>query len=142
MSERSLAICKSPLIPLCLVGDDLLRWQIEAIPQAALHQADFESFDRFLRRQRPQDVQEWEIMTVNWERRRQGPNPYVLPKTSKLVEVKACTMLMHLAAVTRADIQLRYLTAENAAIADGNVAGHDGTAVGFIVLGLEIREAQ
>ncbi|OJT01852.1 hypothetical protein TRAPUB_7684 [Trametes pubescens] len=103
------------------LGDDLLRWQIEAIPQAIAHKADFEAFDRNLRQQRPQDVKEWEEMVVNWERSRDGPNPYVLPKTY---------------------IQLRYLTAENAAIAGGNVAGHDGSAVGFVVLGLEIRESQ
>ncbi|KAL1947382.1 hypothetical protein VTO73DRAFT_14343 [Trametes versicolor] len=107
-------------------GDDLLRLLIEAVPTAIEHREHFAAFDRRLRQERPADVSNWEKMLRNWESDHKKPNPYVFPKTT----------------VTRADVQLRYLTAENQAETNGVAASRDLGPCNFIVLGLDIRQAQ
>ncbi|CDO74326.1 hypothetical protein BN946_scf184348.g1 [Trametes cinnabarina] len=64
-------------------GNDLLRLQLEAIPEAGKHLEDFEAFDGFLRAQRPSDVVQWEAMVREWEQDHQKPNPYVQPRASQ-----------------------------------------------------------
>ncbi len=45
-------------------------------------------------------------------------------------------------AITRADVQLRYLTVENDAATAAHAPSQDLGPCNFIVLGLEIRQAQ
>ncbi|KAJ2970129.1 hypothetical protein NUW54_g12800 [Trametes sanguinea] len=108
------------------LGDDLLRLMIEAIPLAQDHAADFAAFDRRLRQERAADVAAWERMVADWEVDRRKPNPYILPKPT----------------ISRADVQLRYLTEENREIAAGRVAAEGMGPCSFIVLGIETRQAQ
>lgn len=131
-----------PLTPLS--GDDLLCLLIEAVPLAVEHREDFVAFDRRLRRERLGDVSSWELMLQVWEKDHKKPNPYVLPKSCKL-RSRVLSSAQHLAltlAVTRAEVQLKHLTAENKAAADGHPASQDLGPCSFIVLGLETRQSQ
>ncbi len=62
-----------------LVGDQLLKLMVEAIPEAAVHAKEFKAFDGKLRRERPDDVRKWEEMVLAWEAdRRNAPSPFTI----------------------------------------------------------------
>ncbi|KAI9069929.1 hypothetical protein FKP32DRAFT_1537310, partial [Trametes sanguinea] len=108
------------------LGDDLLRLLLEAIPASAQHQADFKAFDLRLRAQRPQDVAEWEAMLEAWEKDHKKANPYLLPQR----------------AITRAEVRLRHLEKENRVGAHTSGEANEVGPSSFVVLGLEIIQAQ
>lgn len=57
----------------------MLRLMVEALPEATVHRNEFLAFDAKLRRERPNDVQQWEEMVLAWEHDRRGcPSPFTI----------------------------------------------------------------
>ncbi|TFK80817.1 hypothetical protein K466DRAFT_503224 [Polyporus arcularius HHB13444] len=108
-------------------GEQLLRLMVEALPEATVHRNEFLAFDAKLRRERPNDVQQWEEMVLAWEHDRRGcPSPFTIQTRD----------------VTRTEVRLRLLAEENLASVNDTAASLETGPSAFIVLGLDIRAAQ
>jgi hypothetical protein len=65
------------------VGNTLLRRMLECIPEATVHRMTFMEFDDGLRRERPDQLREWEEMLEEWNKDHSKPCPYADSRTSK-----------------------------------------------------------
>lgn len=64
-----------------------MRRLVLAIPRAQNTRDDFENFDKSLREDIPEEVEQMAITLKLWEEDKAHPDPYLLPKSSESVTV-------------------------------------------------------
>lgn len=126
-----------------LQGHLLLRNLLKAIPQARQARIDFKAFDESLRRDIPEEAMDMEAALDAWEKDKSQPDPYKLPRASKLsMSNLRVEILIVDTDISLSDARLKLAEEEKAQIEAGNAPSHGVGATGFVLLGVEIQKFQ
>ncbi|KAF7974572.1 hypothetical protein HWV62_11944 [Athelia sp. TMB] len=107
------------------IGNSLLKGMAAAIPEAITHQRAYEEFDAHLRQEMPEQVQEWDRLYIEWDKK-PTDSPCLFDTAERPISL--------------AKVKLQLADAEAAKDGLETTAAH--TPSTFILLALEIEDLQ
>lgn len=115
---------------------------IKAVPEAVIHRRAFEEFDSYLRRDKADQVEGWEVEYAAWDKQPTG-SPCIFDTTEPCEQqslFSVSLLLIYHVAITMARVRLELSNEEAARVGFSNTAAH--TQSSFIMLALDIEDAQ
>jgi len=122
-------------------GDLLFSKRRAALLESELHSSQHAIFCEAIP---TETVDEWEALVVAWENDKTNKDPYVVLGDCKMNVFCLCTSVLLTGEIVKsqATIRLELVEAERAALTGADTTASDMSPSAFVILGLELEEAQ